>query len=583
MKHEGNKSAWLFGIGLGAQSAFRCSRVGPGAVGAGRGSGSQGRPASPAPTSPRPTRLPLQSGRGPLIPLCLWFTLTFGCSINSIILDLNCADVKPTGILSLDAGTSSVRALLFDFQGRGLAEFRRAVPLDFPYNGWVEQSAGQLWQALYECLEQALQFARAHGIEVKCAGLTNQRETVVAWDKTTGRALAPAIVWQDRRTTEACEALKQQGLETQIRQRTGLGLDPYFSAGKMAWLIQNKAEVRRAADRGTLALGTVDSWLMFHLLGKHLTEASNASRTSLYNLEKGDWDSKLLELWNINRVWLPEILPSDAMYGTIALPGLPEIPLTGVLGDQQASLLGQGCLHPGETKNTYGTGCFIMQQAGSTRPESGNALLSTLAWETQQGRFFALEGSVFMAGALLNWLSDELHLADSMAGLNAMAESVPNSGGVILVPAFTGLGAPYWSPRARGTWLGLNAGTGKAELVRSAFDAIAHQTADVLDSMHKATGIPTAALWVDGGASASRILMQRQADLGGIRVLISPIQESTAWGAAVMAGQGAGIWTLERAENPSPKAVFTPENAMSIQEERQKWSRAVQVCLNWKG
>jgi glycerol kinase len=491
--------------------------------------------------------------------------------------------VKKTSVLSLDAGTSSVRALLFDVEGAVLAEFRRAVPLDFPENGWVEQSAGQLWQALYECLEQALHFARTQGIEVKCAGLTNQRETVVAWDKSTGRALAPAIVWQDRRTTEACEALKNQGLETEIRHRTGLGLDPYFSAGKMAWLLQNNMEVERAANRGTLALGTVDSWLMFQLLGKHFTEASNASRTSLYNLEKGNWDSKLLELWNINRVWLPEILPSDAKYGTIALAGLPEIPLTGVLGDQQASLLGQGCLHPGATKNTYGTGCFIMQQAGSTRPESGKALLSTLAWETQQGRFYALEGSVFMAGSLLNWLSEELHLADSMAGLNAMAESVPNSGGVILVPAFTGLGAPYWSPRARGTWLGLNAGTGKAELIRSAFDAIAHQTADVLEHMEKLTGIPAACIWVDGGASASDVLMQRQADLAEMPVLRSPIQESTAWGVAVMAGQGAGLWDLDRAENPKPKAVFSPNKETNIRAERQRWKHAIQVCLNWKG
>jgi len=488
-----------------------------------------------------------------------------------------------TAILSLDAGTSSVRALLFNVQGQSLAEFRRAVPLDFPQNGWVEQSPGQLWQALFECIEQALVFSRNQGIDVKCAGLTNQRETVVAWDKTTGRALAPAIVWQDRRTTESCEAMKNDGLESMVRQRTGLGLDPYFSAGKMAWLLHNQVEVMRAADRGVLALGTVDSWLMFQLLGHHLTEASNASRTSLYNLEQGRWDSSLLELWNINQSWLPEIQPSDASFGTIALPGLPEIPLTGVLGDQQASLLGQGCLNPGDTKNTYGTGCFIMQQAGLSRPDSGPALLSTLAWETKQGRFYALEGSVFIAGALLNWLSKELHLADTISGLNALAESAPNSGGVVLVPAFTGLGAPHWSPRARGTWLGINAGTGKAELVRSAFDAIAHQTADVLDSMQTVAGFPTASLWVDGGASASDVLMQRQANLSGMPVLRSPIQESTAWGAAVMAGQGAGLWTLERAENPNPKAAFAPQNGIEEQAERQRWKRAVQVCLDWKG
>lgn len=476
-----------------------------------------------------------------------------------------------------------MRVLLFDVDGGILAEFRRAVPLDFPQNGWVEQSAGQLWQALYECLEQALQFARIQGVEVRCAGLTNQRETVVAWDKTTGRALAPAIVWQDRRTTDFCEDLKQKGLEPEIRQRTGLGLDPYFSAGKMAWLLQNNPEVKRAANEEKLAFGTVDSWLMFQLLGRHITEASNASRTALYNLELGGWDSNLLQIWNINPAWLPEILPSDAAFGTIDLPGLPEIPLTGVLGDQQASLLGQGCVNPGDTKNTYGTGCFIMQQAGMVRPDSGKALLSTLAWETQQGRFYALEGSVFMAGALLNWLSEELHLADSMAGLNRLAESVSTSGGVILVPAFTGLGAPYWSPRARGTWLGINAGTGKAELVRSAFDAIAHQTADVLDSMQALAGIQTKALWVDGGASASDVLMQRQADLSGIPVFRSPILESTAWGVACMAGQGAGLWSLDRAENPSSSSVFSPSQAPELPTERQRWKRAVQVCQDWKG
>ena len=491
--------------------------------------------------------------------------------------------MKNTSILSIDAGTTSVRALLFDVHGKVLAEFRRAVPLDFPQNGWVEQSPGQLWQAVYESLEQALQFARNQNLEVACAGLTNQRETVVAWNKTTGRALAPAIVWQDRRTIESCEALKQKGLESEIRQRTGLGLDPYFSAGKMAWLLENQPEVKRAAEQEQLALGTVDSWLMFQLLGRHLSEASNASRTSLYNLELGSWDPALLNVWNIHPNWLPEIMPSDAAFGSIALPGLPKIPLTGVLGDQQASLLGQGCLNAGDTKNTYGTGCFIMQQAGRVRPDSGKALLSTLAWETQQGRFYALEGSVFMAGALLNWLSDELHLADSMAGLNALAESVSNSGGVILVPAFTGLGAPYWSPRARGTWLGINAGTGKAELVRSAFDAIAQQTADVLDSMQALTGIPTRALWVDGGASASDVLMQRQADLAGMPVLRSPILESTAWGAAIMAGQGAGLWSLERAENPNSTSVFSPSNATELPAERQSWKRAVQVCQDWKG
>ena len=278
---------------------------------------------------------------------------------------------------------------------------------------------------------------------------------------------------------------------------------------------------------------------------------------------------------------LPQILPSDAQFGHIKLPGMPEIPLTGVLGDQQASLLGQGCLQPGATKNTYGTGCFIMQHAGKTRPESGPELLSTLAWHTSNGKEFALEGSIFMAGALLNWLSENLHLADSMQGLNALAESVDSSGGVILVPAFNGLGAPHWSPRARGTWLGLNSGSGKAELVRSAFDAIAHQTADVFECMQRCSGFPIAEVWVDGGASASNVLMQNQADLAGIRVLRSPIAESTAWGAAVMAGYGFGLWDLNHAHVAEANAVFLPNKPELRVQERQRWQRAVQVCLGW--
>jgi len=486
-----------------------------------------------------------------------------------------------TSILSLDAGTSSVRALLFGKDGNLFSEARRAVPLDFPHNGWVEQSPGLIWQAAYECIEQVLTYARKNKLNVVCAGLTNQRETVVAWDKRTGRALAPAIVWQDRRTTDTCEAMKAAGLESDVRSRTGLGLDPYFSAGKMAWLLQNNEEVAAAAEQGQLAMGTIDSWLMFHLLEKHVTEASNASRTSLYHLEEGIWDPQLLEYWNIHSGLLPQILPSDAQFGHIKLPGMPEIPLTGVLGDQQASLLGQGCLQPGATKNTYGTGCFIMQHAGKTRPESGPELLSTLAWHTSNGKEFALEGSIFMAGALLNWLSENLHLADSMQGLNALAESVDSSGGVILVPAFNGLGAPHWSPRARGTWLGLNSGSGKAELVRSAFDAIAHQTADVFECMQRCSGFPIAEVWVDGGASASNVLMQNQADLAGIRVLRSPIAESTAWGAAVMAGYGFGLWDLNHAHVAEANAVFLPNKPELRVQERQRWQRAVQVCLGW--
>lgn len=488
-----------------------------------------------------------------------------------------------TTILSLDAGTSSVRALLFSTEGGILTEARRAVPLDFPTNGWVEQSPGLLWQAAYECIEQVLAFARKNQLDVVCAGLTNQRETVVAWDKRNGRALAPAIVWQDRRTTDACEAMKASGLEPDVRSRTGLGLDPYFSAGKMAWLLQHNEEVAAAAAQGFLALGTIDSWLMFHLLGKHVTESSNASRTSLYHLEEGIWDPKLLGYWNINPTLLPDVLPSDAHFGGINLPGMPKIPLTGVLGDQQASLLGQGCLQPGATKNTYGTGCFIMQQAGKTRPESGSELLSTLAWHTSNGKEFALEGSIFMAGALLNWLSEDLHLADSMQGLNALAESVDSSGGVFLVPAFNGLGAPHWAPRARGTWLGLNSSSGKAELVRSAFDAIAHQAADVFESMQSCSGFPVSEVWVDGGASASNVLMQIQANLAGIRVLRSPITESTAWGAAVMAGHGFGLWDLNRANVAQATDVFQPKDAELRNQARLRWSRAIQVCLDWKG
>jgi glycerol kinase len=493
----------------------------------------------------------------------------------------------------VEAEIDELARILSSEHGKVLAEFRRAVPLDFPQNGWVEQSPGQLWQAVYESLEQALQFARNQNLEVACAGLTNQRETVGAWNKTTGRALAPAIVWQDRRTTESCEALKQKGLESEIRQRTGLGLDPYFSAGKMAWLLEIQPEVKRAAEQEQLALGTVDSWLMWQLSGGavHATDVSNASRTMLFNIHTHQWDTELLAALRIPPAMMPTVRASSALYGQVRPELLGHaITIGGVAGDQQSALFGQACFGAGMAKNTYGTGCFMLMHTGHKAMHSQNGLITTSAAQVaampHSAPQFALEGSVFVGGAVVQWLRDGLGAIRHSSEVQALAESVPDSGGVMVVPAFTGLGAPYWRPDARGSITGLTRGSTVAHIARAALESIAFQSAALLQAMGRdlaqAGVAPVQELRVDGGACVNNLLMQFQADLLGLDVVRPEVTETTALGAAYLAGLSTGVYAstvvlsgLWRAERR-----FTPQRLPDFAAEQMAlWEHAVRKTV----
>jgi len=448
-----------------------------------------------------------------------------------------------THVLALDQGTTSSRALLFDLQGRIQAQAQQPFEQHFPQPGWVEHDPEAIWATQLDTARQALAGRRV--ADVAAIGLTNQRETVVLWERATGRALTRAIVWQDRRTAAACQALREAGHLDLVRQRTGLTLDPYFSASKIAWWLQQQPDWRARAERGELAVGTVDSWLLWRLTeGRvHATDVTNASRTLLMNLHSGEWDEELLRLFNIPRALLPEIRPSAADYGHTTLLG-GQIAIGGVAGDQQAALFGQGCVQPGQAKNTYGTGCFLLMHTGAQALLSSHGLLTTRAAQIGAAPAFALEGSVFMGGAVVQWLRDGLNMFASSAEVEALARSVPDSGGVIVVPAFTGLGAPYWQPEARGAILGLTRGSGQAQIARAALESIAFQSADVLDAMVKdasSAGIALSELRVDGGASANDLLMQWQADLLGVPVWRPAVVESTAYGAAALAAAQAGV------------------------------------------
>lgn len=475
-------------------------------------------------------------------------------------------------VLALDQGTTSSRALCFDAQGKVTAVAQQAFEQHFPQPGWVEHDAHEILASQLAMARQALQGIPA--AEVAALGLTNQRETVVLWERASGRALAPAIVWQDRRTAADCQALKDSGCEPWVRERSGLRLDPYFSASKIAWYLRAQPELRRRAEAGELAVGTIDSWLLWHLTeGRvHATDVTNASRTLLMNLQSGDWDDELLRLFGIPRALLPRILRSADDYGHTELFG-GRIAIAGVAGDQQAALFGQGCTQAGQAKNTYGTGCFLLAHTGSQPLLSGHGLLSTRAAQTNATPQYALEGSVFMAGALVQWLRDGLGIIQTSAEIEALAASAPSSAGVVLVPAFTGLGAPHWAPDARGALLGLTRGSGKAHIARAALEAIAFQCADLLDAM-AADGATLTELRVDGGATANALLMQLQADAAQLPVLRPAQQEATAWGAAALAGLQAGLWADVPVAGAAP-CSFTPGEALS----RSAWRRALQQVL----
>lgn len=488
-------------------------------------------------------------------------------------------------LLALDQGTTSSRAILFSLEGRPVAMAQREFRQLYPRPGWVEHDPLEIWESQLGVAQEALRQAGVEAREVVALGLTNQRETTLVFEKGTGKPLHNAIVWQDRRTASLCQELKAQGLEPLSRERTGLLLDPYFSGTKLAWLLANVPGLRERAGRGEALFGTVDTWLLYRLTGGrvHATDPSNASRTLLFNLHTLSWDEELLEVFRVPRAMLPEVRPSDGDFGE-TLPELfgRAIPIRGVLGDQQAALFGQAALERGEGKCTYGTGAFLLLNTGERPVPSPKGLLSTVAWSVRGKVSYALEGSVFMAGAVVGWLRDGLGLVQESAQVEALAREVEDSGGVYLVPAFTGLGAPYWDPYARGAILGLTRGTTKAHLARAALEGVAFQMVDVVRTMEEA-GTPLKELRVDGGMVENALFLQIQADLLGVPVLRPKVTETTALGAALMAGVGAGAmglgevkaaWTLQaRFDSRMPEA--------RRQALHQGWRRAVERTLAW--
>ncbi|UVI29515.1 glycerol kinase GlpK [Paenibacillus spongiae] len=482
-------------------------------------------------------------------------------------------------IMALDAGTTSCRAILFDRSGKMAAVAQREFTQHFPKAGWVEHDADEIWQTQQLVMREA-----AAGIEpgqLAAIGITNQRETVVIWDRTTGEPLHRAIVWQCRRTSELCERLKAEGWEADVRAKTGLLLDPYFSGTKLKWLLDEVPGLREKAERGEALFGTVDSWLIWKLTegAVHATDVTNASRTMLYNIHTLEWDSDILAKLGIPRAMLPEVKPSSGVYGhTRLLGGNQGIPIAGAAGDQQAALFGQGCYDSGMAKNTYGTGCFLLKNTGDRPVSSDKGLLTTIAWQLGDQVTYALEGSVFTAGAVVQWLRDGLGVLANAAESEALAASVEDTQGVYFVPAFTGLGTPYWRPDARGMITGLTRGTTTAHIVRAALEAIAYQTADVLKAMCAESGIGLRELRVDGGAVANRLLMQFQSDLLGVYVIRPKTLETTALGAAYLAGLGVGFWsgTEELRSLWEKDAVFVPERGEDWSERIYKgWLDAV--------
>jgi glycerol kinase len=495
-----------------------------------------------------------------------------------------------TNVLSIDAGTTGVTALVIGDDARVHATGYREFPQHFPQPGWVEHDPDEIWTATLGAVEDALGAGGIRMNDVAAVGITNQRETAVVWERSTSRPIANAIVWQCRRTAARCDELRAQGAEPRIRELTGLVTDAYFSGTKVEWLLDNVNGARVAAERGELAFGTVDSWLIWKLTGGavHATDPSNASRTMLYDINRLDWSGELLELLRVPKDVLPTVEASSGRFGVTA----PEaflggaLPIGGVAGDQQAALFGQGCFAPGRSKNTYGTGSFLLLNTGSTAPSAHEGLLSTVAWTINGRTDYALEGSIFITGAALNWLRDGLGLIDDFSQTEPLAMSVPDTGGVAFVPAFVGLGSPYWDPYARGTIIGLTRGTTKAHLVRAAVEAMAHQSQDVVEAMARAVGSAPTELRVDGGAVRMDLLCKLQADLSGIPVLRPVVRETTALGAAFLAGLAEGVWNgfddLEHAWGLDRR--FEPGADVATRDaDRARWRKAVERSRNWEG
>ena len=491
----------------------------------------------------------------------------------------------PDFVLALDQGTSSSRAILFDHAGAPVATAQRPFRQIYPQPGWVEHNPEEIWQTQLATARQVLAQAKAAPENVAAIGITNQRETTIIWDRQ-GQPVANAIVWQDRRTTPLCDELRHRGLEPLFRQRTGLLLDPYFSGTKIKWILDNVADARRRAEAGDLMFGTVDAWLLYRLTGAHATDYTNASRTLLYNVFDRRWDDELLRALEVPPSLLPQVRASSGLFGETTLLGR-SIPVAGVAGDQQAALFGQAAFRPGMAKNTYGTGAFLLMNVGDRRISSPS-LVTTIAWGLARDGAdevtYALEGSVFIAGAAVQWLRDEMGLIPTSADSEPLAASVPDSNGVYVVPAFVGLGAPYWDPHARGTIVGLTRGATRAHIVRATLEAIAFQTRDVIEAVEADSGVTLSELRVDGGAAANDLLLQIQADFLGRDVVRPAVLETTALGAAYLAGLAVGVWKDpdEVAANWRVDRRFTPQMPIDRREELYAgWKRAVQRAMGW--
>lgn len=489
-------------------------------------------------------------------------------------------------ILALDQGTTSSRAIVFDKESQIISVAQKELTQIFPCSGWVEHNPHEIWETQRDTAIAVLKQANLNAKDISAIGITNQRETTIVWNRKTGEPVCNAIVWQDRRTSAFCDEIRKNHGDL-IREKTGLETDAYFSASKINWILENIKDAREQAESSELLFGTVDTWLVWKLTyGKaHLTDVSNASRTMLFNIKTLDWDEELLEIFNIPRQILPKVCSSSEIYGEVEIPNeLKGIKIAGIAGDQQAALFGQMCFEKGLTKSTYGTGCFMLQNIGTKAVKSENRLLTTIAWQVGDKTEYALEGSVFIGGAVIQWLRDSLQIIEKSSDVEVLANSVADNGGVYFVPAFAGLGAPHWNQDARGLIIGLTRGNGKAHIARAALESIAYQTADLLDAMQADSGIELTELRVDGGATSNETLLQFQADLLNIPVVRSRISETTALGAAYLAGLAIGFWKSkdELSSHWQADKIFTPKMPLTEAKNlRENWSRAVERTFNW--
>jgi glycerol kinase len=491
-------------------------------------------------------------------------------------------------VLALDQGTTSSRAILFDQAGSIAAVAQKEFQQFYPQAGWVEHDPMEILTSQMACAVEALGKVGARPRDVAAIGITNQREKVIVWDRATGKPIHPAIVWQDRRTAAQCTELEATGAGEDISNRTGLVIDPYFSATKIKWILDNVAGARQRADRGELAFGTVDSWLIWHLTSgnRHVTDVTNASRTLLFNVVEGKWDPELLRIFGVPESMLPDVVWSSERVGEVTTTlGLGGVAIAGIAGDQQAALFGQLCWQPGDAKNTYGTGCFLLQNIGTKFVRSKHKLITTIAASAQQRLEYALEGSIFIGGAVVQWLRDNLRLIGASAEVEALAAGEKDAGGIMFVPAFVGLGAPHWDPHAGGLLIGLRRDTRPGHIARAALESIAFQVADVLEAVHSETSEPLAALRVDGGAAVNDLLMQFQADLLGVPVVRPRVTETTALGAAYLAGLATGFWhsTDDLKSSRQGDTRFEPKmNRPEAQARRARWQKAVERSKSWE-